>query len=184
MRTDQFHHFGKRHAHDIHRLGRRLHHLLERRQGLQVTLLTSKAAQITPATLAIPDAEMPSLRLWLDKWLGHAKVQGGEPLFRPIDRLQRIQPARLSGDAVAKVVRRRMLAHAQEAGFSDTDALMLAKQYSSHSMRRGYCTTASNARIPLGQIRARSRHTSDAMLGKYIQSAEGWNSSGLGGIGF
>jgi hypothetical protein len=51
-------------------------------------------------------------------------------------------------------------------------------------MRRGYCTTASNARIPLGQIRARSRHTSDATLGKYIQTADGWHSSGLGGIGF
>jgi integrase len=153
-------------------------------KGLQATLLTSKAAQITTVQLAIPDAEMPSLRLWLDQWLAHAKVQGGEPLFRPIDRLHRIQPARLSGDAVAKIVRRRMLAHAQATGFSDMDALMLAKQYSSHSMRRGYCTTASDARIPLGQIRARSRHTSDATLGKYIQSAEGWNSSGLGGIGF
>jgi hypothetical protein len=31
---------------------------------------------------------------------------------------------------------------------------------------------------------ARSRPNSDAVLGKYIESAEGWNSSGLGGIGF
>jgi integrase len=153
-------------------------------KGLQVTLLTSKAAQITPKELAVPDHEMPSLRLWLDRWLEHAKVQGGEPLFRPIDRFGRILPARLAVDSVAKIVRQRMLAHAQATGLSETDARSLCRQFSSHSMRRGYCTSAANARIPLGQIRARSRHSSDAMLGKYIESAEGWHSSGLGGIGF
>jgi hypothetical protein len=151
---------------------------------LQVTLLTSKASQITPKELAIPDDEMPSLRLWLDRWLEHAKVQPGEPLFRPIDRLGRILPARLAPDSVAKIVRKRMLAHALATGLSEKDARILCRPFSSHSMRRGYCTSASNARIPLGQIRARSRHSSDAMLGKYIESAEGWNSSGLNGIGF
>jgi hypothetical protein len=153
-------------------------------KGLQVTLLTSKASQITPKELAIPDAEMPSLRLWLDRWLKHAKVQGGEPLFRPITPRGRILPARLAADSLAKIVRRRMLAHAKATGLSEADALVICRQFSSHSMRRGYCTTAANARIPLGQIRARSRHSSDAMLGKYIESAEGWNASGLEGIGF
>jgi hypothetical protein len=153
-------------------------------KGLQVTLLTSKASQLTPKELAIPDAEMPSLRLWLDRWLDHAKVQGGEPLFRPITPQGRILPARLAADSVAKIVRKRMLTHARATGMSEADAILICKAFSSHSMRRGYCTTASNARIPLGQIRARSRHASDAMLGKYIESAEGWNSSGLEGIGF
>ena len=153
-------------------------------RGLQVTLLSSKASQITPQELAIPDNEMPSLRLWLDRWLEHAKVGGGEPLFRPITSRGRILPARLAADSVAKIVRKRMLAHATATGMSETDAVLICKQFSSHSMRRGYCTAAANARIPLGQIRARSRHSSDAMLGKYIENAEGWNSSGLEGIGF
>lgn len=97
---------------------------------------------------------MPSLRLWLDKWLAHAKIRGGEPLFRPIDREQRLQAARLSGDAVAKIVRSRMLSYAQAEGLSEVDALILARQYSSHSLRRGYCSSASDARIPWGQMRA------------------------------
>jgi hypothetical protein len=137
-----------------------------------------------PKELAIPHEEMPSLSMWLDRWLKQADVQGGEPLFRPIDPLERIQRARLAAESVAKIVRKRMLALAQATGLSETDARILCRQFSSHSMRRGYCSTASNARIPLGQIRAGSRHSSDAMLGRYIESAEGWHSSGLGGIGF
>jgi integrase len=153
-------------------------------KGLLVTLLKSKSSQVTDKEIPIPDAEMPSLGAWLDRWLDHAKVQGGEPLFRPITPQRRILPARLAADSVAKIVRKRMLAHSKSTGMSEADAILICSRFSSHSMRRGYCTTASNARIPLGQIRARSRHSSDAMLGKYIESAEGWNSSGLDGIGF
>jgi hypothetical protein len=173
---------------DWQRPGGRAHggtgYLTIEHEGLEVTLLSSKASQITPRTLPIPDKEMPSLRVWLDRWLAHAKVQGGEPLFRPVDRHGWARRSRLSGDAVAKVVRRRLLAHAKGTGMAEIDAVVLAKQYASHSMRRGYCTTASNARIPHGEIRRRSRHSNDGMLGRYIETAEGWNHSGLGGIGF
>jgi len=65
------------------------------------------------------------------------------------------------------------------------EALLLPGLFSSHSIRRGYCTTATNARVPLSQIRPRSRHRSDEVLGRYIASAEqGWNHSGLEGVGF
>ena len=67
---------------------------------------------------------MPSLRVWLDRWLALADVQGGEPLFRPIDRLQRILPARLAGDPVAKIVRRRV------QGSSETLAVQVANAVS------------------------------------------------------
>lgn len=85
-------------------------------KGLQVTLLTSKASQMTPKEFAICDGELPFLRPWRDRWLEHARVQPGEPLFRPIDRFRKVLPARLAADGVAKIVRTRMLAHAQAMG--------------------------------------------------------------------
>jgi hypothetical protein len=66
---------------------------------------------------------------------------------------------------------------------SETEARIMAATYSSHSARRGYCTSASDAGIPLGEIRARSRHRDDEVLGRYIASAQGWRRSGLDGVG-
>ena len=64
------------------------------------------------------------------------------------------------------------------------DAMALAKAFSSHSIRRGYCTSASNARVPFAQIRKRSRHRSDAMVAAYVADAEGRRSSVLAKVGF
>jgi integrase len=154
-------------------------------EGLEVTLLTSKASQLAPVQLAIPDREMPTLRTWIDRWIAHAQVRPGAPLFRPINRHKTIQPNRLASPSVANIVKACMLKHAQQTGMPEAEALLLAGQFSSHSMRRGYCTTAANARVPLSQIRPRSRHRSDEVLGRYIASAEqGWNHSGLEGVGF
>jgi integrase len=131
--------------------------LSQERDGLLVTLTTSKGSQITPVTLAV---------------------------LRPVDRHQNVLPARLAPDAVAKIIKRRALSHAKATGLPEADAFALAWQYSSHSLRRGYCSSASEKRLSLGEIRRRSRHCSDAVLGKYIRDAEGWRSSGLGKVGF
>jgi hypothetical protein len=128
---------------------------------------------------------MPSLKLWLDRWITHAGIRPGQPIFREIHRSGRAQPSRLSGDAVSKIVKARMIEHMRASGRSDADARVLARDYKGHSLRRGYCSTASEAKLSLGEIRVRSRHASDAMLARYIRDAESWRSSGLGeGVGF
>ncbi len=153
-------------------------------RGYLVQLLTSKRKDTT-VEIAIPFSEMPSLKVWLDRWIKHAKIKPGEPIFRVIGRWGNVQPARLAPDSVRKILKARMLEHARTTGLSDKEARLLAQQYSAHSMRRGYCSSASEAGLSLGEIRRRSRHATDEVLGRYIRDAEGWRSSGLGeGVGF
>ena len=153
-------------------------------RGYVVDSFTSKWRD-DAVQIAIPFDEMPTLKVWLDRWVAHAQIQPGEPLFRSIDRWGHVQPRRLAPDAIRKILKARMLEHARATGMSDTEARMLSWQYSAHSLRRGYCSTASEARLSLGEIRRRSRHNSDATLALYIRDAENWRSSGLGeGVGF
>ena len=154
------------------------------RSGLLVVLATSKASQVTPVELPIADREMPSLTVWVERWVALAQIGAGEPIFRPIDNRGRILARRLAPPAIAEIVRARMLAHAKATGMPETEAILLARAFSAHSLRRGYCSTASEAKLPLGQIRRRSRHGSDELLARYIRTAEGRRQSGLGKIGF
>ncbi len=39
-------------------------------------------------------------------WLETARIENG-PIFRPLDRFQRVQPTRLSAERVALIVKRR-----------------------------------------------------------------------------
>jgi len=151
--------------------------------GHLVTLLSSKSAQVTPTSIAIPSDEMPSLEGWLDAWVAVSQVQPGEALFRPV-RAGRVGAERLAIDAVAKIVKRRMLDHYTAAGLSLEEASLAARAYSGHSLRRGYCTSAAMSEVPEWAIRSRSRHRSAAMVARYIGLAESWHQSGLRGVGF
>ena len=96
----------------------------------------------------------------LDSWLAVSGITEGA-LFRPVDRHGRIQHARLSGEAVALVVRERVAT----AGIDPAN-------YSGHSLRAGLATSAAQAGVPTWKIRAQTRHASDAMLGRYIRDGE------------
>jgi integrase len=152
-------------------------------QGLLVTLNSSKSSQTEPVYLPIPDDQMPAARTWVNAWVACAGIAPGEPVLRPIHKSGRIVRARLSAPAITYILRTRMLAHALAQGMPEIEAVLLAQRFSSHSARRGYCTSASNAGIPLSEIRARSRHRDDEVLGRYIASAQGWRRSGLQGVG-
>jgi integrase len=96
----------------------------------------------------------------LDAWLTASGVTEGA-IFRPVDRHARVQPARLSGEAVSLVVRERVVA----AGIDPT-------RYSGHSLRAGLATSAAQAGVPTWRIRGQTRHASDAMLSRYIREGE------------
>ena len=65
------------------------------RGGYEVILLKSKTSK-TEHTFTITNRDVPSLKRWLDAWVAHAEIKPGTPLFRGVDRWQRISPARLS----------------------------------------------------------------------------------------
>ena len=93
----------------------------------------------------------------LTDWLAHAGIEQG-PIFRSIDRHGHISPDRLSGDAVAVIVKRR----AEAAGFDPV-------KFSGHSLRAGLATSAAMAGASSWKIRQQTGHKSDAMLARYIR---------------
>jgi integrase len=88
----------------------------------------------------------------LENWLSAARVEDG-PVFRPVDRHGRVSASRLSGEAVSLILRDRMAA----AGFGATE-------YSGHSLRAGFATSATRAGVSTFKIRC--QHASDAMLSR------------------
>lgn len=96
----------------------------------------------------------------LDRWLSASNIIEG-PVFRPISRHGRLAATNLTGEAVALILRRRLLA----AGVDTTS-------YSGHSLRSGFVTSAAVAGVPMWKIRAQTGHTSDYMVTRYIREGE------------
>jgi hypothetical protein len=151
--------------------------------GVAVTWLRTKTTQTTETEVFISDREMPSLRPALMRWIELAGIQPGQPLF-PATAGHRITSRRLAPEAVRHIVRQRVEAYSIAAGKPLKEALALAKQYSGHSLRRGFCTSASRAKVPFADIRKRSRHRSDKTLTVYIAEADGRQTRAFAKIGF
>lgn len=96
----------------------------------------------------------------LGDWLAASGITEGA-IFRPVDRHGRIQLTRLSGEAVALVVRERVAS----GGLDPT-------RYSGHSLRAGLATSAAQAGVPTWRIKNQTRHASEAMLARYIREGE------------
>ena len=132
------------------------------REGIVVHLRRSKADQFREGRkIGIPYARgrwCPVVAL--EKWLNQSKVTQG-PLFRSIDRHQRIGMNALSGESVCLIVRKRI----EAAGVK-------ADGYSAHSLRSGLATSAARAGASSWKIRQQTGHASDAMLARYIREGE------------
>ena len=91
-------------------------------------------------------------------WLQLADITTGA-IFRPVDRHGRIGPDRLSGRAVAEVVKRA----ARAIGLADS---VLA----GHSLRAGLATEAVRAGVPERAIMAQTRHRSVLTFRGYVRT--------------
>jgi len=78
-----------------------------------------------------------SLRKWLDAWVEHAKIEPGTPLFRGVDRWQRISPTRVKPPAICAMLRRRMKQLLLAQGMKSGEAHLEAQRWSGHPMRAG-----------------------------------------------
>jgi integrase len=106
----------------------------------------------------------------LDEWLAKSGIAEG-PVFRPIDRHDRISAERLSGEAVSLVVKERVKA-----------ARIDPSGYSGHSLRAGLATSAAQAGVPSWKIRQQTGHASDAMLSRYIRDGKLFTSNAAGAL--
>lgn len=132
------------------------------RQGVIVTLRRSKTDQDgVGRKIGIPRARGRWCPVSALEALKNVPSFEEGALFRPIDRHSRFGTKPLSGEAVCLVVRERLRAAGIDpAGFSG------------HSLRSGLITSAAQAGISNWKIRQQTGHASDAMLARYIRSAQ------------
>ena len=132
------------------------------KQGIVITIRRSKTDQLgVGRKIGIPYARgrhCPIIAL--DKWRTTSEIVDG-PLFRPLTRHRLIGVSRLSGEAVALVIKERLAAIGIEP-----------ERYSGHSLRAGFVTSAAQAGVSSWKIREQTGHRSEAMLARYIRDGE------------
>ena len=153
-------------------------------RGLSITLVRSKSSQADAVIVVVPCADMPAACRSVREWIELAGIEPGEPLFRPIDKAQRIGAARLTGRSIARIIKDRIEAHAEASGSTPAEAADLAAQFSGHSLRAGYATSAASKDVPTYRIQQHTRHKTAEMVARYVREADKWGKSGLKGVGF
>ena len=93
----------------------------------------------------------------LQDWLEHGALESG-PLFRPIDRWRRVLDRALSGEAVGKLLRRRL-----------SDVGLDANGFTGHSFRAGFVSAAVQQGTALWRVRHQTGHASDQSAYRYIR---------------
>jgi site-specific recombinase XerD len=129
--------------------------------GLRVSIRKSKTDQeglgariaVAPGSTACP---VDAVRAWIRA----AGISAG-PLFRPVTRTGKISSRRLSARAVAEFVK----AYARRAGLK-------AANFSGHSLRSGFLTSAAARGASVFKMMDVSRHKSVDTLRGYVRDAE------------
>ena len=127
---------------------------------------------------------MPAACAAVKIWASMADLQPGGPVFRSIDKGQRIGAGRLTGNSVSRIIKARVRAHALVNGKTEAEADDLVARISGHSMRAGYATAAAGADVPGYRIQQHTRHKSAEMVARYVREADKWMTNGLKGWGF
>jgi site-specific recombinase XerD len=107
----------------------------------------------------------------LRAWLEASNITAG-PLFRAMDRHGNIRQGKLSGEAVSLIIKRA----AKAAGMDPAN-------YSGHSLRAGFCTTAARNGQPSRAIMKQTGHRSEAMVSRYIRLANAFRDNAVVGLG-
>lgn len=130
---------------------------IERRpRGIVLHLARSKTDQDGEGTdLPIPNGGRLKPVAALDTWLAAAGITEG-PIFREVDRHGRVGQAALSGDSVARIVKK--VFHA--AGID-------ASAFSGHSLRAGFVTSALEGGVDTLKIMKQTRHVKVDTLKEY-----------------
>ncbi|MGD0775984.1 MAG: site-specific integrase [Candidatus Solibacter sp.] len=144
------------------------------KDGLTVTLRRSKTDQEgVGRRVGIPYGSNPDtcpVRS-IQSWLELAAISTG-PLFRSINRHGQVQPGRLSGIDVARVVKKL-------TGRAGLDSA----KYAGHSLRAGHATTAAMAGASERSIMNQTGHRSVQMVRRYIREGSLFRENSAGKLG-
>lgn len=139
--------------------------------GLELELLRSKGSQEAPVRIAVDRHHNPRAFAALERWIDHAKIAPGTPLFRRINPSGGIG-GRITGDGVSRAIKAALARYYRSTGADDETARRLAARYSGHSGRVGFVVSAKEAGAADTAIAAMTRHRSLEMVRRYGEQAE------------
>ena len=135
--------------------------LIEGPDGYRVMIRRSKTDQEGEGQeIAIPrGCRVEPVKL-VQAWLVAAGITHG-PIFRPVNKSDRVLSASLTGNSAAAIVKH----YAELAGLDATS-------FSGHSLRTGFPTSAAEAGAGVLKMVEVSRHKSIDMLRTYVRRAD------------
>jgi integrase len=149
-------------------------HIELRPEGLLLVLSRSKTSQLEPQFVTVARDQWPSAIEWLERWVSLAAVQPGQRVFAPVGRGGRIGDQRLASASITPIVRGRVLSALTRKGMAETEAILEANRYASHSLRRGMLQASAKAGTAEGLLRSRARHKSAETTAGYVELEASW----------
>ena len=124
-------------------------------------------------TIGIPQGQdQATCPIWaVENWRAAAKIEKG-PLFRVMNRHGQVLDKRLSGEAVAMVVKR----YVWWLGYDVED-------FAGHSLRAGLATSAAAAGISERAIMNQTGHRSLTIVRRYIREGSVFRDNAADGLG-
>ena len=144
-------------------------------EGLKITLKRSKTDQFGEGTLkGLPyfDSSQYCPVLSLKKWIETSNINSG-PLFRRFSKGSKLTDNRLTDQTVALLIKKYL-------NLSGIDS----KNYSGHSLRSGFATSAAESGAEERSIMAMTGHKSTEMVRRYIKEANLFKNNALNKIKF
>ena len=139
-------------------------------EGLKITLRKSKTDQYGEGSLkGLPYFDNPVYCpvISLQNWLKISKINSG-PLFRRFSKGSKLTEKRLTDQTVALIIKKYL----QLAGID-------SKNYSGHSLRSGFATSAAESGAEERSIMAMTGHKSTEMVRRYIKEANLFKNNAL-----
>ena len=142
-------------------------------EGLKINLKRSKTDQYGEGSVkGLPHFESPKYCpvVTIKKWIEISKIDSG-PLFRRFTKGSNLSKNRLTDQSVALIIKNYL----QLAGID-------SKNYSGHSLRSGFATTAAESGAEERTIMAMTGHKSPEMVRRYIKEANIFKNNALNKI--
>ena len=144
-------------------------------EGVKINIKRSKTDQFGEGSVkALPYFENPKYCpvLSLKKWLEITKINLG-PLFRRFSKGSKLSEYRLTDQTVALLIKKYL----QLSGIDSRD-------YSGHSLRSGFATSAAESGAEERSIMAMTGHKSSEMVRRYIKEANLFKNNALNKVKF
>ena len=139
-------------------------------EGLKINLKRSKTDQFGEGSVkGLPYSEKPQYCpvVSIQRWIEITKITSG-PIFRRFTKGSKLSENRLTDQSVALIIKKYL----KLAGID-------SKNYSGHSLRSGFATSAAESGVEERSIMAMTGHKSTEMVRRYIKEANLFKNNAL-----